>query len=280
MLHLLNTREGMQRLDEVVGHGLLCAFDFDGTLAPIVEQPQEVRLPEFMRGHLLALQRHAPVAIITGRALADIAPRLGFTPDILIGNHGLEGVPGERAAADAEYHRAVCAAWRGQLDKLLAAEYPDPGVQIEDKRYSLSVHYRHAQAAARAEDDLAPLLATLDPAPRLVAGKCVFNLMPPGAGDKGSALARAMEEIGARGALYVGDDVTDEDVFRVRRADLLSVRVEPSETSAAPYFLQHIGEMPRLLQALAGPLAARGARNWLARDGLRPRADLSRREPT
>lgn len=264
MLHLLNTREGMQRLDQAIGQGLLCAFDFDGTLAPIVEQPQDARLPEPTRDQLLALQRHAPVAIITGRALADITPRLGFVPDLLIGNHGLEGVPGARAIAEAEHHRAVCTGWRMQLDKLLAAEYPDPGVQIEDKQYSLSVHYRHAQAAARAEDDLGPLLATLDPAPRLVAGKCVFNLMPPGAGNKGSALERTMEEISGRQAIYVGDDVTDEDVFRMERAEWLSVRIEPSKTSAAPYFLQHIGETPDLLRALIERLAACGACNWLA----------------
>ena len=225
----------------------------------------EIVLPDATRALLLALQRHAPVAIITGRAVADIQPRLGFVPDLLVGNHGLEGVPGARAATAAEYHRSVCAQWRHQLERLLAAEYPDPGVQVEDKRYSLSVHYRHAQAAERAQADLEPLLAGLDPAPRLVAGKCVFNLMPPGAGHKGTALEQLIEEVDARAAIYVGDDVTDEDAFRVQRQELLSVRVEHSAASAAPYFLQHIDEMAQLLQMLNERLAACGARNWLDR---------------
>lgn len=257
MLPLLDSAQGRRALAQFAVPGLLCAFDFDGTLAPIVADPGSVRLPEHLRIRLQALQRAVPVAIITGRAVDDIAPRLGFEPTLLVGNHGMEGLPGDRAAVAAERHRAVCAAWRKQLESLLAAEYPDPGVHVEDKRYSLSVHYRHAQAAARAAQDLAPLLATLDPAPRLVAGKCVYNLMPPGAADKGSALECLMRETGARCALYLGDDVTDEDVFRLHRPDLLGVRVEPSEHSAAAYYLPHIDDVPHLLDLLIGQLCGR-----------------------
>lgn len=263
MKHLFSTPEGMQSLDVFTAQRLLCAFDFDGTLAPIVERPQDARLPEPARAVLLELQRHAPVAIITGRAVADIAPRLGFRPDLLVGNHGMEGVPGAQAAAAAEYHRSVCAAWRAQLARLLAEAYPDPGVMVEDKCYSLSLHYRHARMPEQAKVDLEPLLAGLDPAPRLVAGKCVFNLMPPGAGNKGTALVQLIDETGADAALFVGDDVTDEDAFKVRDRQVLAVRVEASEHSAAPFFLRRMDEMMQLLQELRGRLAARGARNWL-----------------
>lgn len=264
MQHLLSTPEGRRQLDAFATEGLLCAFDFDGTLAPIVQRPGDARLPDATRALLQELQRHAPVAVITGRSVADITPRLGFAPDLLVGNHGLEGVPGARAAAAAEYHRTVSAGWRGQLERLLAAEYPDPGVQVEDKQFSLSVHYRHAQAAERAAADLAPLLSSLDPAPRLVAGKCVFNLMPPGAGHKGTALEQLIDETAARSALFVGDDVTDEDAFRVQGRRLLAVRVEASDNSAAPFYLHGIEEMGQFLGALRERLATGGARNWLA----------------
>lgn len=253
---LLDSEQGRLALARFAVPGLLCAFDFDGTLAPIVSDPAAVRLPQQVRDRLLALQRHTPVAIITGRAVDDIAPRLGFVPDFLIGNHGMEGLPGDAAAAEAQQHLAICAAWRTQLDTLLAAEYPDPGVQIEDKRFSLSVHYRHAQAADRAQRDLEPLLATLDPPPRLVAGKCVFNLMPPGAADKGRALEQVMRHLKANQALYVGDDVTDEDVFRLQRPYVLGVRIELSQSSRAAYYLERIDHMPRLLDALLERLAA------------------------
>jgi trehalose 6-phosphate phosphatase len=68
--------------------------------------------------------------------------------------------------------------------------------------------------------------------------------------------------IGATSAFYVGDDVTDEDVFRLRRNDVLSVRVEPEPGSAAPYFIEHRQEMPTLLQALIARLRELKARNW------------------
>lgn len=263
MLHLLETEEGRARLEAAAGGRLLCAFDFDGTLAPIVARPEDAALPPSTRERLQALQRYVPVAIITGRAIADIAPRLGFAPDILIGNHGMEGVPGERASEAARMHRGICAAWREQLERALAAEYPDPGVQVEDKAFSLSVHYRHAQAADHAQRDLEPLLAALDPPPRLVGGKCVFNLMPPGAADKGRALLQTMEETGAAAALYAGDDVTDEDVFRLQHPDLLGLRIGASGHSAARWFLPDIGCMPLLLDTLRDLLARNDARNWL-----------------
>ncbi len=261
--HLLSSPQGRQQLDAFAVQGLLCAFDFDGTLAPIVERPDEARLPESTRDQLLALRAHAPVAIITGRALADIRARLGFAPDLLVGNHGLEGLPGQRALAAEAYHRRVCRQWREQLAQLLAEKYPDPGVQIEDKAHSLSVHYRHVRDPDRAPAVLAPLLAGLEPPPRLVGGKSVFNLMPAGAGNKGTALEQLIDETDARGALFVGDDVTDEDAFRVTQRPVLTVRIEASEGSAARYFLNDIGEMAQLLQVLRERLAASGARNWL-----------------
>ena len=87
--------------------------------------------------------------------------------------------------------------------------------------------------------------------------------MPAGAGNKGTALEQLIDETDARGALFVGDDVTDEDAFRVTQRPVLTVRIEASEGSAARYFLNDIGEMAQLLQVLRERLAASGARNWL-----------------
>src|SRR4051812_18593568 len=91
---LLFSQEGRRRLDEVVKAGLLCAFDFDGTLAPIVPQPESARLPCDIRQRLIALSDFAPVAIITGRSVTDIHSRLGLDADFILGNHGIEGMPG------------------------------------------------------------------------------------------------------------------------------------------------------------------------------------------
>jgi len=253
--------EGLRRLDAIVQPGLLCAFDFDGTLAPIVRRPEQARLPVNIMRRLIALAVHAPVAIITGRSVDDIRTRLGFTPDFIIGNHGLEGVPGgERQATE---HRALCDEWRHQLAAALHGDNLDPGIQVEDKRYSLSVHYRMTADPERVADALRALFAGMTPQPRVVAGKYVFNLVPEGGTDKGGALEQLIRHCGARSAIYVGDDVTDEDVFRLRRDDLLSVRIERSARSAAEFYLPDPADILPFLQDLNARLVAAGATNWV-----------------
>ena len=99
---------GSLRLTTTIQPGVLCVFDFDGTLSPIVAQPAQARLPPEIRKRLLALQKLTPVAILTGRSLADIRDRLGFTTDFVVGNHGLEGLP-ESAQRRAEQTIAAVA---------------------------------------------------------------------------------------------------------------------------------------------------------------------------
>ena len=254
---------GLRRLEYVVADGLLCAFDFDGTLSPIVANPEDARLPDNILERLLMLGRYTPIAIITGRSVEDIGRRLGFTPDYVVGNHGLEGVPGWETLAHE--HELACKNWRHQLEQALALPEFDRGIQLEDKRYSMSVHYRHVEDVEKSAGQLEKLFAALSPAPRVVAGKCVFNLLAEDRCHKGSALARLMELAGAAGALYVGDDVTDEDVFRMRRDDVLSVRIEYSADSAADFFLPHPRDILRLLDELITRLEAAGSTNWLVK---------------
>lgn len=252
--------QGLKRLDRLAGTRLLCAFDFDGTLAPIVARPEDACLPEEARSRLLALSRFAPLAIITGRAIDDIRPRLGFEPDFLIGNHGMEGVPGREQHGQA--HLALCREWRAQLEDMLRQPALE-GVQVEDKRYSLSVHYRHTPAQGVAEQILQGVLARLAPAPRIVAGKCVFNLVPQDAMHKGSALEELMRASGAEAAIFVGDDVTDEDVFRLRRQDVMSIRVEEAAGTAADFFLEDQCAILQLLDELSHRLRIARAENWV-----------------
>lgn len=257
---LLFSPSGIVRLDEIARPGLLCAFDFDGTLAPIVPQPEQVRLPANIRASLLALANHAPIAIITGRSVDDIRHRLGFEPDFIVGNHGMEGVPGWEE--HAQRHAGLCEAWREQLSQALARDF-DRGIYIEDKRFSLSVHYRLAADHEMTETQLERLFMELRPQPRIVWGKKVFNLVPEDAGHKGSALEQLMIMTQASGAIYVGDDVTDEDVFRLQRRDLLSIRIEHAPHSAAELYLPEPADIQRLLDELIQRLRRTGASNWL-----------------
>jgi trehalose 6-phosphate phosphatase len=255
----LFSEAGRARLDEIVRPGVLCMFDFDGTLAPIVDEPDRAGLPDEVKERMLALQSRAPVGILTGRGLDDINRRLGFSPDYLVGNHGLEGLPGWEARA--QDFAAVCRNWHAQVITALSdpARFP-PDMLVEDKLYSLSVHYRNVDDPEAVCARLEELFAALVPAPRVIGGKFVYNLLPQGAFDKGWALDELMAQSGAASVVYVGDDVTDEDVFRLTRKDLLSVRIGDSADSAAHFQVPGHGDILAVLDALIARL-----------DGVAPR---------
>jgi len=246
---------GRARLDEIVQPGVLCAFDFDGTLAPITSEPGQARMAPAVLQRLLMLSSLTPIAILTGRSLADIRTRLGFDPPYVVGNHGLEGMTDE---SDLARHEDCSRAWRAQLAPLLARDARlGAAVRMEDKRYSVSLHYRGSPDHAAAAAWLTALAGRLEPAPRIVGGKCVLNLLPPGAADKGSALREVLRRSGAPGAIYVGDDVTDEAVFRLPRTRLLSVRVECVAASAAQFCIPGHADIARLLDELSRRLRRR-----------------------
>lgn len=245
---------GARRLDEIVKPGMLCAFDFDGTLAPIVKDPERACMPTAVSRRLVALSEYARVAIITGRSLEDIGVRLDFSPDFVLGNHGIEGLPGWEQRA--EHYRQLCLEWEQRLATALSdrANF-DAGIWIENKNYSLSVHYRMACNRTQAEFHLNQLFAQLLPEAKVIGGKCVFNLLPPDTVNKGMALEHLIEASGVSSALYVGDDVTDEHVFVLQRKELLTVRVEHAPHSAAEFYLNHRLEMVQLLDELIGRLS-------------------------
>jgi trehalose 6-phosphate phosphatase len=245
------SQTGRAKLRRLRGRRVLAAFDFDGTLAPIALRPERVMTPPGVRAALGRLRHLCVTAVISGRAREDVRARLGVPVDYLVGNHGIDGLPGaEREMAECI---AVSQGWLAQLgDAALPAI--DPGILLEDKGVSLSVHYRQARDAALAAAQLPAVFARLRPAPRIVTGKMVFNLLPPAAVDKGTAMLRLLELSRAEAGLYVGDDVTDEDVFCLHQPDLLTVRVGRDDASHAQLYLRAPSEIPRLIDALIGGL--------------------------
>jgi trehalose 6-phosphate phosphatase len=235
---------GAQALRVAMGRQPLLAFDFDGTLAPIVARPDDARVPDPIAERLTRLARLRPVAIVTGRSVADVSPRLGFAPHYIVGNHGAENPLEPRPAASA----AALAALRVQLGNA-AGLLGLHGVEVEDKDYSLALHYRQAPDAdaARAAIDVA--LAGLDPRLASFGGKRVVNIVDATAPDKGDAVAKLVAQANAGTALFVGDDVNDETVFRRTADRWLTVRIGRDDPqSQAMYFLDDYTEMALLLQ--------------------------------
>jgi trehalose 6-phosphate phosphatase len=124
------------------------------------------------------------------------------------------------------------------------------GAFLERKRYSLTIHYRLSPRAALTRRQALTIANALQPAPRIIAGKCVLNLLPPGRANKGEALRRMLENGRWENALFVGDDETDEDVFRLRDPRIFSVRVGRGKRSAADWYVPTQREVARLLRLL------------------------------
>jgi trehalose 6-phosphate phosphatase len=224
----------------------LLAFDFDGTLAPIVRTPAMARMPAAIGAALARLAALRPVAIVTGRSVADVVPRLGFVPHYLIGNHGAE----DRDVLAAEPASAPLRSTRETL-QAHAAALRGAGVEVEDKRYSIALHYRRApdRRAARAEIDA--LLQTLPGGLAIFPGKCVVNIAAAQSPDKGDALLALVARSGAGTAVFVGDDINDEAAFEKAREGWLTIRVGTDfPASKARYFLAGHGEVEALMQQM------------------------------
>jgi trehalose 6-phosphate phosphatase len=225
----------------------LFAFDFDGTLAPIVTQPDAARLAIGVEQRLAQLAQCALVAVISGRSLADLRARIPAEVRHLVGNHGSEGTA---EAIDTDAMRRVCSAWIAQLKNELAGSGSDAGIILEDKGFTLSVHYRLAADPALAAQQLSALVLRLEPVPRVIGGKLVLNLLPPNARTKFEALVDLAQREAVEGVLFVGDDETDELAFAQAPAHWTTVRVEPDRTRQARFFIDRQSDVSALLDQL------------------------------
>ncbi len=235
------------------GGRLLLAFDLDGTLAALAARPEDAVVPDEVQHLLAVLAVRAPLAIITGRAVRDARRMLWFAPRYVVGNHGAEGVPGDESAAAG--YAAMCLRWHAEVDALHVRERIS-GMLVEDKTYSLALHYRLTRDPLDARARLLEIAARLTPPPRVVEGKRVLNLVPAGARHKGEALRALLDHAGAERAIYIGDDVTDEDVFALRLPGVRTIRVEPDPHSAADLSLDRQSDVPHFLRELTQILAA------------------------
>lgn len=250
-LHLLGPK-GEEALAKAMRLGPLVAFDFDGTLAPLASRRDAVRVSIVLARRLELLSRVLPVAVITGRSVADVAPRLGFKPRFLIGNHGAEDpdtTPSSRSG-ELEPLRAHLRRHGDGLRKI--------GVEIEDKGYSIALHYRLAPNRSQAVQAIESMLSGLEESTKVFGGKCVVNVVANDAPDKADALDGLVRRCGSPIAIFVGDDVNDEVVFTRAPPEWLTVRVGRDDAgSQARYFLESISEVGMMLHRMVD-LAASG----------------------
>ena len=251
------TADARGALDGLAAGRALLAFDFDGTLAPIVADRDVAEMPPETRRLLRALSLLYPCVVVSGRARADVAARVAGIPLFaVVGNHGAEAGHGP---LDRSRRAQVCG-WVRALKRELGLV---PGIDVEDKWFTIAVHYRHVRSRGAARALVIRAASALEGA-RVFGGHAVVNVVPCDAPDKGSAIEELLQRAGPRPVLYVGDDRTDEDVFQSPHVDV-GVRVGRTARSAAGWYVSRQTGIDELLRAL---IAAR-----TRHDGLGDRAD-------
>ncbi len=241
------TERGIQKLHTFLQTApTLLAFDFDGTLSPIVNNPDHAQLATGLEEKLVQLSQKHAVAIITGRSISDVSRRLPPEITCVIGNHGTES-PLRQNDPDLGKTTAEVEELARQLSHLLNNRVD---VKIEKKNLSLSLHYRHSDAPENTEGELIEQVQSVAQGFRIVRGKCVLSLTPDSLPHKGEALVELLREKKLTQAIFVGDDVTDEDVFALNAPHVLGIRVGCETETLAEFVIPAQNQMSELLDAI------------------------------
>ncbi|HYT78585.1 MAG TPA: trehalose-phosphatase [Actinomycetota bacterium] len=260
-------RSVLERRDEIAallnGRRPALFLDYDGTLTPIVDDPARALLPEEARHALRRLAATCPVAVISGRDLDDVRALVGLPNLWYAGSHGFDiaGPGGERHQRNPELVPVLDAA---EIE-LRAAVTSIDGAWVERKRFAVAVHYRQVEAARIGDvEEAVKGVAQAHPELRMTGGKKVFELRPAVPWDKGKALEFLLEVLGLTTEdvlpVYIGDDATDEDAFRVARHRGLAIVVrgeDDSRATAAQYALSDPDQVRMFLEEVVSIEAQR-----------------------
>jgi trehalose-phosphatase len=215
-------------LKEKVGDSEIFLFlDYDGTLTPIVETPDRAVLSEEMRDTLNRLKEVVPVAIISGRSLEDLRKMVAVEGIYYAGNHGAEIYDGENVivSKETELERQRM----NELVEKLRKTFKDiEGVIVEDKGITTSVHFRRVKVKelGRLVRLFNDIIREYSETFRVTTGKKVFEIRPLSAWNKGEAVEWILQRYGhGMMPIYLGDDVTDEDAFKVVQGRGISIGV-------------------------------------------------------
>lgn len=240
MKNILGKRE-LSKLGEFVTPDTLVAFDFDGTLAPLSRDPRAAQLRKSTARLLGRVAERYPTAVISGRPRADVLARLsGAKVRAVVGNYGIEPSP------EAPRYHALVKEWMPILREALQDLQ---GIELENKLYSLTIHYRRSRAKTRARAIIDQAIAKLNDA-RAIEGRLLINVLPSTAPDKGSTLSSLRTALNAEHAVFVGDDQSAEEVFKNQQDHVLGIRVGRATGSNASHYLAKQADIDSLLKRL------------------------------
>ena len=252
MKHLFKDWENIQaRIQNA--QNLFLFLDYDGTLTPIVSRPELALCPSEVKRHLEKLHDLPGVylAIISGRSLEDLREKVGVQGIIYVGNHGLE------IENPAGRHKKILSSARTRELKRITQNLQDslkeiPGILFEEKGPILAIHYRNVPQKffTQVPQVLEAELRQWRDRWKMASGKMVLEIRPKIDFNKGDAVRDILKTFPSLGLLpiYLGDDQTDEDAFRVLKGRGISVFIGQGRLSSeADFFLQNPDEVQEFL---------------------------------
>lgn len=227
--------------EKVTAKRLFVALDYDGTLTPIVEHPDLAILSDEMRSAVAALAKHCTVAVVSGRDRKNVETLVGIDGLSYAGSHGFDIsgpagrlISGEQGTRFLPVLNSAEKSIRGYLEQF-------EGALVERKKFSIAVHYRKVEKGRKHEVEAAvDRVLAAHSGLRKGSGKKVFQLQPEIDWHKGKALCWLMDALDLDRPdvlpLYMGDDVTDEDAFRVLQDGGIGVLVKGEDVEETPQY--------------------------------------------
>ena len=261
-------RDGEDFAARVDGRQPAVFLDYDGTLTPIVDRPEDAVISGSMRDAVRRLAQRTTVCLVSGRDRSVVAGWMGIDGLVVAGGHGFDiggdisGDIGELPHAVADFADLLATV----LYRLRSEVQRAPGATVERKRFSVAVHYRLVDATHRpvVTAVVDELLADYPDQLKITPGKMVYEIQPKIDWDKGRAVQYLRHTLGVDGpefvSLYLGDDITDEDAFKALKEPINGIGVIVADVSdpevtdratAADFVLGSIGEVQRFLSTLA-----------------------------
>lgn len=241
------------------GERILLFLDYDGTLVPIKKTPELAVLHPLRRRFLERLGEDVFICIVSGRSLAEIRRLVGIKGIAYIGNHGLEISYGQKIWIHPEVKKSK-PVLRKALKRIRERTQVLPGVIVEDKGLTGSIHYRQLSPAFW--KPLKKIVRTEVESRRqelkLTEGKRVFEIRPNIQWDKGQGVLELIGWLDPRATIlriYIGDDQTDEDAFKVFDGDALTILVGHGENTFAHYHIKDVDVVWKFLSALLSAIS-------------------------
>ena len=259
--HALRDRDELTR--QFAGRRPAVFLDYDGTLTPIVDRPEDAVISESMRAVVRGLARRCPVCVVSGRDRRVVQDLMGVGDLIVAGSHGFDIWSPTEGTLEHEAGGGFEELIERVTERVREEAAPIEGALVEPKRASVALHYRLVADADRPaiKPIVDRVLAEHPNELKVTPGKMVYEIQPRLEWDKGKAVLYLLKALGLDGddvvPLYLGDDITDEDAFRALSGEGIGIFVGQAEdpeisgrgTSAA-FVLDSIEEVEQFLDAL------------------------------